>query len=74
MVGVNERYVSDAETIKNESPEIFEQVKSSEKTLPQSEQEVKREGGRKKVQRIAGLRAPIETLNGKIINANECIR
>ena len=36
IVGVGSRYVSDAETIKKESPDIFDQVKSGEKTLSQA--------------------------------------
>lgn len=41
-MGVNPRYVSDAKTVKQESPELFEEVKNGAKTLPEAKLELKR--------------------------------
>ena len=47
IVGVGSRYVSDAETIKKESPDIFDQVKSGEKTLSQAKRMAEESKARK---------------------------
>lgn len=39
-VGVNDRYVSDAKKVKNEAPEIFEQLKAGKITLQDAKREV----------------------------------
>ena len=41
IVGANPRYVSDAETIKRESPEVFNAIKSGELTVPQAKEQVR---------------------------------
>jgi protein gp37 len=40
-VGASPRYVQDAKKIKEEAPDIFEQVKSGEKTIPAAKREIK---------------------------------
>lgn len=42
MVGTNPRYVSDAKRLKEENPEVFEQVKSGEKKLSQAKRETQK--------------------------------
>jgi len=39
-VGANPRYVQDAKNIQEKSPEVFEQVKTGEKTIPQAKREI----------------------------------
>lgn len=41
-VGVNPRYVSDAKKIKEQAPEIFEQLKSGQLTLPEAKRKMER--------------------------------
>lgn len=43
MVGTNPRYVSDAKKIKEDQPEVFEQIKSGEKSLMQAKREIREE-------------------------------
>lgn len=40
LVGVNRQYVQEAKALKAEAPEVFEQVRSGEKTLPEAKREV----------------------------------
>lgn len=40
LMGTNPRYVSDAKKIKNEDPELFEQVESGNKKIPQAMREL----------------------------------
>ena len=40
IVGTNGRYVSDAKVIKEKSPDLFEQVKAGEMTIPQAKREI----------------------------------
>lgn len=40
LANVSPRYVSDAKKIKEEAPEVFKQVQSGEKTIPQAKKEI----------------------------------
>jgi ParB-like chromosome segregation protein Spo0J len=42
LVRTNSRYVSDAKKLAAEAPDLFEQVKSGEKTIPEAKKEVKK--------------------------------
>lgn len=39
-VGANPRYVQDAKTIQDKSPEVFKQVKDGDKTIPEAKREL----------------------------------
>lgn len=43
VVGTNGRYISDAKAIKERAPELFEQIKTGEITIPQAKREIVRQ-------------------------------
>lgn len=43
LLNTNRQYVSDAKKLKQESPDLFEQVKAGELTIPQAKQEIARQ-------------------------------
>ena len=49
LFGVNERYIGDAKNIKQEAPEIFEQLKSGELSIPEAKKAVRSAEDRQKI-------------------------
>ncbi|MEO2036278.1 MAG: ParB/RepB/Spo0J family partition protein [Planctomycetaceae bacterium] len=48
MTGTNRQYVADARKLQEEAPEVFEQVQSGEKTIPEANRELKKQQPAKK--------------------------
>lgn len=53
LLGVGKQYVADAKKLKQQAPELHEQVKTGRLTLPQARQEVKRREKREQLQAMA---------------------
>lgn len=62
LVGSNGRYVSDAKRLKDEAPDLFRQVKSGQKTIPQAKREMCTQKRRQRREQIIGA---ISSSNGK---------
>jgi len=68
LTGTNRQYVADAKKLKEQNPEVFEQVKAGEKTIVQARRELKEERRERQRQEnrekivAAGSTAVLETL------------
>ena len=71
LTGTNRQYVADAKKLKEQNPEVFEQVKAGEKTIVQARRELKEERRERQRQEnrekivAAGSMAVLETLQVK---------
>lgn len=57
LFGVNPHYVTDAKKIKNESPDLFEDVKSGKTTIQQAKQEIRRKETTAKLEDVSAKQA-----------------
>jgi N6-adenosine-specific RNA methylase IME4 len=53
MTGTNRQYVSDAKKLKEEKPEVFEQVRKGEKTISQAKREILKESVAARLEEVA---------------------
>jgi len=53
MVGTNRQYVADAKKLKEEKPEVFEQVRKGEKTISQAKREILKESVAARLEEVA---------------------
>src|SRR3990167_9176910 len=72
ITGASGRYVSEAKAVKEKDPELFEQVKSGEVTLPQARREVQRREKREELETKA-KRAPKKSDSWEIVNG-DCVK
>jgi hypothetical protein len=53
LTGVNPRYVSDAKRIKEQAPEVFEEVERGEKSIPEALREIQFQPGQAEITTLA---------------------
>jgi DNA modification methylase len=59
--GTNPRYIQDAKKLRDEAPELLEQVKSGERTLPQAKLELRRREKRNQLSQLARQASPSQS-------------